>query len=58
MIYFKKVRTKYAELIKNVNITNNQVYYDDYSGCRFDTDITNVVIEKILISGLDIIYLF
>lgn len=30
MIYFKKVGAKYAELIKNVNSINNQVYYDDY----------------------------
>ena len=46
MIYFKKIGTKYAELIKNVNIINNQVYYDDYRGYRFVTNITNVVTEK------------
>lgn len=46
MIYFKKVGTKYAELIKNVNIINNQVYYDDYRCYRFATDINNIVTEK------------
>lgn len=46
MIYFKKVGSKYAELIKNVNIINNQVYYDDYRGYRFPTDINNIVTEK------------
>lgn len=46
MIYFKKVGTKYAELIKNVNIINNQVYYDDYRGCRFATDINNIVTKN------------
>lgn len=46
MMYFKKVGTKYVELIRNVNIINNQVYYDNYKGYRFVTDVTSVVTEK------------
>ena len=43
MTYFKKIGNKYAELIYNINVVNNQVYYDDCHGCRFVTDMNNIV---------------
>ena len=46
MIYLKKVGTKCAEPIKNINIINNNVYYDDYRYYRFVAEITNVGTEK------------